>query len=332
VPATTVEVPRRMKAWVYDRYGSPDVLEQLEVPIPPFRDDHEVLIRVRAASVNPADRLALNPPLLFRGRRGLTRPKEGRPGLDLAGEVVVVGRDVPEFHVGDHVFGVGRGSFAEYAVADRSELALKPPGLPFDQAAALPIAGSTALQGLRDESTVRPGQRVLVNGASGGVGTFAVQIGKALGAQVSAVCSPANVDQARSLGADRVFDYSKEDFSRSGERFDVVFDTQLNHSLADYRRVMNPGGRLLIVGAGGGSASRLIARLIGTSLAAKVVGPKAQFFIASAKAERLHALQELVGSGKLTPVIDRSFPLSQVPDAFRYLAEGHARGKILITF
>jgi NADPH:quinone reductase-like Zn-dependent oxidoreductase len=321
-----------MKAWVFERYGLPDVLELRDVPIPPFKDDNEVLILVRAASVNPADRHNLKPPLIFRGKAGFLRPKEGRPGLDLAGEVVVVGKGVSEFHVGDEVFGVGRGSFAEYAVADKIELAPKPKGMTFEQAAAIPIAATTALQALRDRLKVQPGQHVLINGGSGGVGTFAIQIAKALGAQVSAACSTGNVDSARYLGADRVFDYSKEDFASSGEQYDAIFDTQLNHSLSAYRRVLKPGGLLLMVGAGPGSTGRLLARLLKTSLASKIVGPKTQFFIASVRSERLTALSELFAAGKLVPVIDRRYPLAQLPDAYRYLIEGHARGKILISF
>jgi NADPH:quinone reductase-like Zn-dependent oxidoreductase len=320
-----------MKAWVFDRYGPPEVLELRDVPLPAFRDDHEVLVRVFGASVNPVDRHGLKPPFIFRRGQGFLRPKMGRLGSDLAGRVERVGESVKELHVGDEVFGVGRGAFGDYAVADETQVVLKPTRLTFEQAAAVPVAAITALQGLRDRAQVRPGQRVLINGASGGVGTFAVQIAKSLGAEVSCVCSTRNVELIRSLGADRIFDYSREDFTQSGQRYDVVFDTQLNHSLAAYRRVLNPHGLLLIVGAGSGTAVRIIGRLVKTTLAARVVGPRTKFFVASIKKEGLLALKELLEAGTVTPVIDRRYPLEQVPDALRYLAEGHARGKIVVT-
>jgi NADPH:quinone reductase-like Zn-dependent oxidoreductase len=320
-----------MKAWVYDRYGSPEVLEFRDVPLPAFRDDHEVLVRVQGASVNPLDRHMLKPPFIFRRGQGFFRPKMGRPGRDLAGRVEVVGKDVKDLRVGDEVFGVGRGTLAEYAAADETELVLKPSRLTFEQAAAVPVAATTALQGLRDKAQVRPGQRVLINGASGGVGTFAVQVAKSLGADVSCVCSSQNVDLARSLGADRVFDYAREDFTQGGQRYDVIFDTQLNHPLAAYRRVLNPRGLLLAVGAGSGTGSRILGRLLKTTLGARIVGPRTKFFIASIKQGELLALKELLEAGKVTPVIDRRYGLNQVPDAFRYLAQGHARGKIVVT-
>jgi NADPH:quinone reductase-like Zn-dependent oxidoreductase len=320
-----------MKAWVLDRYGSPDVLELREVPFPVFRDENEVLVRVRAASVNPSDRHSLKPPFIFRRGQGFFRPKVGRLGGDLAGRVEAVGKNVTDFHVGDEVFGVGRGAYAEYAVADQTQVVRKPAALTFEQVAAVPVAAVTALQGLRDKAQVRPGQRVLINGASGGVGTFAVQIAKSLGAEVACVCSSRNVELVKSLGADRVFDYSREDFSRSGQRYDVIFDTQLNHSLADYRRSLNPQGMLLVVGAGSGSIGQLLRRLVRVLIGARIVGPRTKFFIASIKKGDLLALKELLEGGKLTPVIDRSYPLDQVPEAIRYLAKGHARGKIVVT-
>ncbi len=320
-----------MKAWVLDRYGTTEGLQYREVPFPEFRDDHEVLVRVLATSVNPADRHSLKPPFIFRRGQGFLRPKSGRIGLDLAGRVEVVGKDVQGLHVGDEVFGVGRGAFGEYAVCDQIEVAPKPAVLTFEQAAAVPIAAITALQALRDHGKVRPGQRVLINGASGGVGTFAVQIAKALGAEVSCVCSPPNVEWNRSLGVARVFDYSKEDFTQSGQRYDVIFDTQLNHSLKAYRRVLNPGGVLLVVGGGPGSVSRILPRLLLTILGSRLVGPRSKFFVARVRTPDLVALKELIEAGRVTPAIDRRYPLSQVPDALRYLIEGHARGKIVIT-
>ena len=324
-------LPSTMKAWVFDRYGLPEVLELRDVPLPTFRDDHEVLVRVRAASVNPVDRHNLKPPIIFRRGQGILRPKVGRTGGDLAGRVEVVGKAVQDLHVGDEVFGVGRGAFAEFATADETQVVPKPTGLTFEQAAAVPIAAVTALQGLRDHAQVRPGQRVLINGASGGVGTFAVQIAKSLGAQVSCVCSPRNVEWVTSLGVDRVFDYTQEDFTESGQRYDVIFDTQLNHSLAAYRRTLHPHGLLLAVGAGPGSASRIVGRLLKTMVGTRLMGPRMKFFVASIKKGELATLAQLLENGKVTPVIDRRYPFDQVPDAFRYLADGHARGKIVIT-
>ncbi|MFZ3355396.1 MAG: NAD(P)-dependent alcohol dehydrogenase [Thermoplasmata archaeon] len=321
-----------MRAWVFDRYGPPEVLELRDVPVPTFRDDHEVLVRVRASSVNPADRHNLHLPFFLRKGRGFFKPKEGRPGLDLAGRVEAVGIGVKDLRVGDEVFGVGRGAHAEYAVSDEVEVAPKPTRLTFEEAAAVPIAAVTALQGLRDQAQVGPGKRVLINGASGGVGTFAVQIALALGAQVSCVCSTRMVEWNMSLGIEQAFDYSREDFTRSGQRFDVIFDTQLNHSLASYRRVLNPGGLLLVIGAGPGSIGKLLPKLLFKGmLGTRLFGPRAKFFIASVRKPALVALKELIDTGKLTPRIDKRFPFEQVPDAYRYLIEGHAQGKIVVT-
>jgi NADPH:quinone reductase-like Zn-dependent oxidoreductase len=320
-----------MTGWILERYGSPENLRLEEIPFPGFRDENELLLRVHAASVNPADRHMLDPPVIFRMGQGIRRPKFGRPGLDLAGRVEEVGKNVKDLHVGDEVFGVGRGAFGEYAVADASQLALKPGGVTFEQAAAVPIAATTALQGLRDRASVRPGQRVLINGASGGVGSFAIQIAKSLGAEVSAVCSSQNVALARSLGAERVFDYSREDFTRSGLRFDTIFDTQLNHSLAEYRNSLASDGILLLVGAGRGGVLRLLGQVLRTVLAARVAGPRTKFFTATVNTQDLATLAGLLESGNVAPVIDRRFPLSQVPEAFRYLIDGHARGKIVVS-
>ena len=331
VAAQAPVLPGSMKAWVRDRYGPPEVLQLRDVPFPSFRDEKEMLVRVQGTSVNPADRHALKPPFIFRRGSGMLRPKEGRVGLDLAGRVVVVGKGVTGLHVGDEVFGVGRGAFGEYAVSDEIEVALKPARLTFEQAAASPIAAITALQGLRDKAQVRPGQRVLINGASGGVGTFAVQIAKSMGAEVSAVCSTHNVELIRSLGAVRVFDYSREDFTKSGQRYDVIFDTQLNHSLAAYRRVLNPQGLLVAVGGGPGTVGRVLPRLLKVLLGARLVGPKTKFFIAKVRTGDLLALKQLVDAGKVTPVIDRRYPFNQVPEALRYLMAGHTRGKIVVT-
>ncbi|HTP54936.1 MAG TPA: NAD(P)-dependent alcohol dehydrogenase [Thermoplasmata archaeon] len=321
-----------MKAWTFDRYGPPDVLAWTDVPLPTFRDEDELLVRVRAASVNPADRHSLKPPFLLRRRQGFLRPRLGRLGSDFAGRIEEVGKNVKDLRVGDEVFGVGRGTFAEYAVADQSQVMLRPAGLSPEQAAAAPIAGVTALQGLRDRGHLGPGQRVLINGASGGVGTYAVQIAAALGAEVSAVSGPQNVEQTRSLGASRVFDYSTEDFTRSGLRWDLIVDTQLNHSLAQYRAALNRRGTLVAIGAGPGPVGTVLRRLLGTWAASQIVGPRLRFFIASIQRKSLEEIAALLVSGKVTSVIDRRYPLSEVPAAIRYLAEGHARGKILVTY
>ncbi|MCI4340123.1 MAG: NAD(P)-dependent alcohol dehydrogenase [Thermoplasmata archaeon] len=320
-----------MRGWAFERYGSPDVLQLRDLPMPRFRDENEVLIRVRSTSVNPADRHSLRPPLLFRRGQGWLRPKDGRLGRDLAGQIEAIGTGVRDLHVGDEVFGVGRGAFGDYAIADQSEIAAKPASVSFEDAGAVPIAATTALQGLRDHAKVRAGQRVLVNGAAGGVGTFAVQIARSLGAEVHGVCSTRNVDLVRSLGATRVFDYAAEDFTRSGERYDVVFDTQLNHSLAAYRRVLRSGGLLLIVGAGSGKIGSLLLRLLGKWVGARLVGPRTRFFVARVKRADLVILSDLLTKQTVRPVIDRRYPLAQVPDALRYLIEGHARGKIVVA-
>jgi NADPH:quinone reductase-like Zn-dependent oxidoreductase len=330
-PAPIPVRPGTMKAWVQERYGPPESLQFREVPFPGFRDDREMLIRVAATSINPADRHALKPPLIFRRGQGMLRPKSGRRGLDVVGRVELVGQAVTEFHVGDEVFGVARGAFGEYAVGDPAELALRPPGLSVEQAASLPIAACTALQGLRDKAQVQPGQYVLINGASGGVGTFGVQIAKALGAHVSCVCSPANVEWNRSVGVDRIFDYTKEDFAPSGQRYDVIFDTQLNHSLSQYRKALTPGGQLLIVGGGPGGVSQILPRLLVKMLGSRLVGPRTKFFIAAVKSADLQTLAAFVTSGRLTPRIDRRYPLAQLQDGMRYLIDGHARGKIVLT-
>jgi NADPH:quinone reductase-like Zn-dependent oxidoreductase len=320
-----------MRAWVQERYGPVDTLEWREVAYPSFRDPNELLVKVYATSVNPADRHGLKPPIFLRRGQGWLRPRTGRPGLDFVGRVEVVGSGVTEWHVGDEVFGVATGAFGEYAIADRTQVAVRPTRLSAEQCAAVPIAAVTALQGLRNHGKVTTGTRVLVNGASGGVGTFAVQIARSLGANVTAVCSARNVDQARSLGAHRVLDYGVEDFTKSGERWDVIFDTQVNHPLSAYRRVLSPNGVLLMIGAGAGSVGKLLPKLLKTMLVTRLVGPPTKFFVASVKTAELLALRDLLERGEVVPVIDRQYPIAQLPDALRYLIEGHARGKIVVT-
>ncbi|MBZ5579869.1 MAG: NAD(P)-dependent alcohol dehydrogenase [Acidobacteriia bacterium] len=324
-----------MKAAVNRTYGSPSVvrIEDVEKPIP---KDDEVLIRVRAASVNPMDKTGMRgTPYLARLMGGLRKPKDTRMGVDVAGQVESVGKDVTDFKPGDEVFGMCKGAFAEYACTSesgiiKSALALKPPGVSFEQAAAVPVAGLTALQGLRDKGRIRPGHQVLIHGAAGGVGTFAVQIAKSFGAEVTGVCSTRNVSMVRSLGADRVIDYTKEDFTKGGQRYDILLDCIGDHSLFACRRVLTPKGFCVGVGAPHGRWLAPVDRLLGAlvlSLFLKNLIP----FIAKASPEDLTVLQGLIQAGKVTPVIDRRYPLSEVADALGYLEEGHVRGKVVIT-
>jgi NADPH:quinone reductase-like Zn-dependent oxidoreductase len=322
-----------MKAAVRDRYGSPDVVELREInnPVP---EDDEVLVRVRAASLNMADWYEVaGRPYVGRTQMGLRKPKTNRLGVDYAGMVEAVGRNVTEFRPGDEVFGGRNGAYAEYvcARADRAILP-KPANVTFEQAAAGPIAAITALQGLRDKGQLEPGQKVLINGASGGVGTFAVQIAKALGAEVTAVCSTGNVDIARSLGADHVVDYTQEDFTLSDERYDLMLDVAGSRSWSECRRVLTPLATLVIVG--GPKANRLLGplgHLVKVRLAAVGGSRKVVFFIAKFNKPDMVVLQELLASGKVTSVIDRRYELSEIADALRYLGEGHARGKVILT-
>jgi NADPH:quinone reductase-like Zn-dependent oxidoreductase len=321
-----------MKAIVYHDYGSPDVLRLEEIEDPTATND-DVLIRVHAASVNPYDwHFMRGTPYAVRIVAGLRKPKVTRLGADVAGQVEVVGRNITQFKPGDHVFGTCKGAFAEYACAPESALVMKPENVTFEQAACVPIAAFTALQGLRNKGKVQPGQKVLINGASGGVGTFAVQIAKSLGADVTGVCSTRNVDMVRSIGADRVIDYTQEDFTKSGQRYDVFFDCIGQHSLSACRRVLNDKG--IYVGAGGPSDRWMIGpigRLI-KSVAMSAFGrQKLGGFLAKTNKEDLTILRELIQAGKVTPVIDRRYRLNEAPEAIRYLEEGHARGKVAIT-
>jgi len=321
-----------MKAIVYSRYGSPDVLRCEEIEKPTAGDD-EVLIRVRAAAVNPFDwHLMRGQPYFLRMMAGLRRPKDTRLGVDVAGEVVAVGTNVTSFKPGDEVFGACRGAFADYARTRESALAAKPGNVTFEQAAATPLAALTALQGLRDEGRIRPGQQVLINGAAGGVGTFAVQIARSFGANVTGVCSTRNVDMVRSIGADRVVDYSREDFTRGGRRYDLMLDTVGNHSLRACRRVLNPTGRYVAVGGRSGRwMFGFLARVIAAPLWSRLVSQSMSIVMTKPSQEDLATLRGLVETGKVTPVIDRRYRLSDVPEAIRYLEAGHARGKVVIT-
>jgi NADPH:quinone reductase-like Zn-dependent oxidoreductase len=321
-----------MKAIVYRRYGSSDVLEYEETDKPTVGDD-QVLIKVRAASVNPFDwHFMRGTPYFLRIQTGLRKPKETRLGVDVAGQVEAVGRNVTRFRTGDEVFGSCRGAFAEYACASESALVMKPDNITPEQAAAVPMAAYTALQGLRDKGQLQPGQKVLVNGASGGVGTFAVQIAKALGADVAGVCSTRNVDIVRSLGADRVIDYTQEDFTRSGQRYDLIFDCAANRSLSAVRRALNPTGKYIMVGGPTGRwMIGLLARAIAGLLWSRFVSETMIIFTAKRSQQDLTTICELIKAGKVTPVIDKRFRLSEVPAAARYLEQGHARGKVIIS-
>ncbi len=322
-----------MRAAVRNTYGSPDVLELQEIEKPDLTDDG-VLVRVRAASVNPADWYGLTGrPQVARIQSGLFKPKSNRMGVDFAGTVEAVGRKVTQLRPGDEVFGGRDGAFAEYVcVREDRAVAPKPANLTFEEAAAVPVAALTALQGLRDKGQIQPGQKVLINGASGGVGTFAVQIAKALGAEVTGVCSTRNVDLVRSLGADHVIDYTEEDFTRSDRRYDLMLDVAGSRSWSECKRVLTPQATLVIVGAPKGS--RLLgplSRIVKLRLAALLSSQKVVFFIAKFNKADLEVLRELLEAGKVTPVIDRRYELSVIADAFRYLGEGHAQGKIVLT-
>jgi len=326
-----------MKAVRYHRYGGPDVLELQEVAMP-AAGDGELLVRVRAASVNPLDwHFMRGAPYLVRMMAGLSRPKPSasRLGADMAGSVEAVGQDVTGFQPGDEVFGglEERGTLAEYISVRADAVVLqKPAGLTFEQAAAVPVAAFTALQALRDKGRVQPGQKVLVNGASGGVGTFAVQIAKALGAEVTGVCSTANVGMVASIGADHVVDYTREDFTRAERRYDLLIDIAGNRSLAETRRVLAPKGALVLVG--GPNKGRWIGpfgRTIRMLMQSPAVSQRMVSFLAHQNRDDLAVLRELLDAGKVTPVIDRTYRLNQVAEAVRYLETGHARGKVVIT-
>jgi NADPH:quinone reductase-like Zn-dependent oxidoreductase len=321
-----------MKAIVYTEYGSPDVLELKEV-VKPTPTDNEVLIKVHAASLNAADLHYLRAdPFLIRPTSGLLKPKNTFLGADVAGRIEAVGRTVTQFKPGDEVFGdlseSGRGTFAEYVCASENALALKPANLSFEEAAAVPLAAVTALQGLRSKGQIQPGQKVLINGASGGVGMFAVQIAKALGAEVTAVCSTRHLDLVRSIGADHVIDYTKEDFTQNGHRYDLILAANGYHSISDYRRVLTPQGTYVTTG---GSMAQMSQAILQGRWISMTGSQKMSNMLARPNKQDLAFMKELLESGKVKPVIDRFYPLSQVADAIRYLEEGHAQGKVVIT-
>jgi NADPH:quinone reductase-like Zn-dependent oxidoreductase len=320
-----------MKAIVYDEYGPPEVLRYADVD-PPMIGDDEVLIRVRAASLNPLDwHFMRGTPYALRVRAGLKQPKKTRLGVDVAGRVEAIGRHVRRFTPGDEVFGACEGAFAELANARESGLSRKPAGVTFEQAAAVPIAGLTALQGLRDKGQLQRGQSVLINGAAGGVGTMAMQIARAFGARVTGVCSARNVDLVRSLGAEQVINYTKADFTRIGEHYDIVFDTIGNHSLIACREVLQPEGTCVIVGGRSGRWVAPLGRVVQAEILSRLVRQKFVAFLAQARTEDLATLGDMMARGELTPVIDRRYQLPEVSTAIAYLEQGHARGKVVVT-
>jgi len=322
-----------MQAMVYRCYGPPDVL-RLETVARPAPQDERVLVRVKAASVNPLDwHYMRGEPYIMRLSAGWGAPRDVRLGEDFAGVVESVGAKVTQFKPGDEVFGAAGGAFGQFVAvrADRS-IVRKPANVSFEQAAAVPVAAVTALQALRDQAHVRAGQKVLVNGASGGVGTFAVQLARLMGAEVTGVCSTRNVELVRSLGAAHVIDYSREDFTRGTQRYDVIIDNVGSHAIADYRRVLEPSGALVIVGsAGKGHWLGGLADALRAMVVAPFVSQKIGFFLAHMNAADLGYLAGLMGEGKLTPVIDRRFPLGSSAEALRYVEAGHSRGKVVIT-
>jgi NADPH:quinone reductase-like Zn-dependent oxidoreductase len=317
---------------VQDSYGGADVMQLRNIDKPQIGED-EVLIRVRAAGVNPADWAIMSGlPYIARPVYGLRKPKVSVRGTDVSGVVEALGANVTRFQPGDEVFGASHGSYAEYAAAAEHTLALKPANLTFEQAAAVPMAGLVALQAIRDHGHVQAGQRVLVNGASGGIGTFAVQIAKALGAEVTGVTSTRNVELVRSIGADHVIDYMHEDFTKSGQQYDFILDNVSNHSLTDLRRVLTPTGTL--IPNGGGFENRWVAsggRIVRAAVLIQFGGQTLGNFLMSTTHEDLVALKELIESGKVTPVIGRTYPLAETAQAIGHVGAGHARGKVAIT-
>ena len=331
VATTAVQAKQTMRAIVQEGYGSADALHLREIARPTLAEGR-VLVRVRAASVNALDWHSVHGGLMIRAVATLMRSKdEPVRGVDVAGVVEAVGPGVTRFAPGDEVFGNAPASFAEYALAREQGLAPKPRNASFEQAAAVGVAGRTALQGLRDHAQVKPGQRVLVNGAGGGVGTFAVQIAKALGARVTAVTGTRNVELVRSLGADEVVDYTKSDFGRDNARYDAIIDVAANRSLSDLRRVLVPSGALVLVGASKGGGMAIFARIGSAFVRSRVLKQRIIFFVAKSTLADLVVLKDLIEDGKLRPAIDRTYPLSEGVEAVRYLGTGQARAKVVIT-
>jgi NADPH:quinone reductase-like Zn-dependent oxidoreductase len=318
-----------MKAIIRTKFGPPEVLQYKDVEKPVPNEARGVLIKIVASSMNPADRYDVVASIMMRliARNGLRGPKDPKVGTDVAGRVESVSSSVTRFKPGDEVFGAAPGAYAEYAIAREDRLALKPANCSFEEAGTIGIAGTTALQALRDKGGLLPGQKVLINGAGGGVGTFAVQIAKALGAEVTAVTSTENLDLVRKIGADHVIDYTKEDFTRNGQRYDLICDIAATHSISQIRRSLNSGGKFVLVGVHGRLFSRLIYYLL---LGRFSRGKKFTFFVAKLNQKDFNFLKELIEAGKLKPVIDKSYPLSETGEAMKHLGEGQARGKLAI--
>lgn len=321
-----------MKAVVYTQYGSPDMLQLKDVEKPRPKDN-EVLISVHAVSVNAADGYLLKgKPLFLRLEKGLLRPKKQILGADIAGRVEAVGTNVKTLQPGDEVFGdlseCGWGGLAEYVAVPETAVTLKPAGMTFEEAASVPMAAVTALQGLRDKGGIQAGQKVLVHGASGGVGTFAVQLAKVFGADVTAVCSSSKVELVRSLGADQVIDYTREDFSRNGQRYDLILATNGNRSPFDYRRALKPNGTCVVTG---GSMRQIFQTMFLGPALSQAENKRLVNLLARPNRQDLNIVKDLIEAGKVTPVIDRHYPLAEAPEALRYLGTGHARGKVVIT-
>jgi NADPH:quinone reductase-like Zn-dependent oxidoreductase len=315
-----------MKAMIQNEYGSPEVLELKEIAKPVVKETG-VLVRVYTAGVNAGDYFSMRGvPWLARLIVGFPKPKNYILGWDVAGHVEAVGKKVTRFQSGDEVFGSCNHAFAEYASADADTLTMKPANLTFEQAAAVPTAALTALQGLRDAGKVQPGQKVLINGASGGVGTFAVQIAKSYGAEVTGVCSTTNVDMVRSIGADHVIDYTKKDFTKSGQSYDLILDNVANHSFSDLRRALTPQG-VIIPNSGHGGMSYVFKAF----LLSPFLRQQGSMYVSKSNNKDLIILKELIESGKITPVIDRTYPFSEIPEALGYVGKGHTRGKVVIT-
>ncbi len=333
-PTTNRASGETMQAIVYHKYGTADVL-RLEAIDKLLPNEDQVLIRVRAAAANPLDwHFLRGTPYVMRLGSGLRRPHDPRLGVDMSGQVEAVGNKITQFKPGDAIFGTANGAFGEYVLASTKKIVLKPAGLTFEQAAAVPVAAITALQALRDSGKVQPGQKVLINGASGGVGTFAVQIAKSFGAIVTGVCSTRNLDLVRSLGADHVIDYTQVDFTEGEERYDLIIDNVGNRSLSDYRRVLKPEGTYVLIGGGGPDAGNWVGPIAGflkVLVTSPFVDQNLVGMMANVNQDDLLALSALMEAGKVKPIIDRTYPLSEVPDAIRYLEEGHARAKVIIT-
>jgi NADPH:quinone reductase-like Zn-dependent oxidoreductase len=321
-----------VRAVVYDKYGPLDVVLGVRDIAKPVVNDDQVLVRVHAASVHIGDCFSVRgAPFAMRLATGLLKPKHGVPGFDLAGQVESVGKNVKQFQAGDAVFGACSETCAECGCSAQDRLALKPANLTFDEAAAVPTSALAALHALRDAAKVQPGQKVLINGASGGVGTFAVQIAKSFGAEVTGVCSTANVNMVRSIGADRVIDYTQEDFTLGGQRYDLIFDNVENRSLSDCRRALTPVGTLLLNSGTGAEGFELMVRLVKPLVLSPFVRQTLRRYLSKPNHRDLVVLKELVESGKLTPVIDKTYPLQETAAALRHIEHGHARGKVVIT-